>query len=94
MLWSSRAAAPARSHRTRFARGKAHQAAVLNGTNFGSGALVRSHAGITIQATFVSPAAAQRLGHGQRSAVATGRYSLWVTNPDGSHGGMRETASR
>ena len=68
-----------------FARGKAQQAAVLNGTNFDSGALVRSHAGITIQATFASSAQLS-VSVTVKSTVATGRYSLWVTNPDGSHG--------
>ncbi len=68
-----------------FARDKAHQAAVLNGTNFDSGALVRSHAGITIQATFASSAQLS-VSVTVKSTVATGSYSLWVTNPDGSRG--------
>jgi hypothetical protein len=68
-----------------FTQGGAHQAATLNGANFDPGALVKSQAGITIQATFVSSAQLS-VSVTVKSAVAPGGYNVWVTNPDGSHG--------
>jgi polyvinyl alcohol dehydrogenase (cytochrome) len=68
-----------------FTAGGANQPATLSGKNFDPGAVVRSQAGITIQATFTSSTQLS-VSVTVKSTVAPGAYNVWVTNPDGSRG--------
>jgi len=59
--------------------------ATLTGTNFQSGAKVKSHSGITVATTFVSSTQLS-LKISVAGTVVPGAYNLIVTNPDGGVG--------
>jgi hypothetical protein len=68
-----------------FTPGSKNVPATMSGTNFEPGAVIASHAGMSVQATFISPTQLD-LTVTVNATASAGTYNLWVTNPDGMRG--------
>lgn len=68
-----------------FAAGTKNMTATMTGANFEPGAVITSHAGMNVTATFVSSTQLNLLVTVSATA-APGTYNLWVRNPDGLRG--------
>jgi outer membrane protein assembly factor BamB len=68
-----------------FTTGTKNVSAIMSGMNFEPGAVITSHAGMSIQATFVSPTQLD-LQVTINATASAGTYNLWVKNPDGLRG--------
>lgn len=69
-----------------FAPGSKKTAAVINGSNFESGATVTSHSGIGVSVVSFGSASQLNVAVTIASTLAPGNYNLFVNNPDGYTG--------